>query len=148
MIAFPNIGRQKIAEIIFKNDTLPPVSWSLRLFVNNIAPSVLTQLTDLIEMNTNGYTPRPVSSNYANITTHAYMFPEIIYNDVVPLKIECEAPLKTFEFTAGVPTTVYGWYLTYNNGFENFLVFAERFTNSITVSATGDQINVIATTNI
>jgi hypothetical protein len=122
MILVPNVALLKILELIFKDTS--PVNQTLRLFTNDLTPDEDTVLTDFIEMS---------GLSYAVITLTRSEWTAALSGGVPTI----ENLEKTFTFTQGTPATIYGYYVTFNDGSDR-LLYCERFDGPSTVGATGD----------
>jgi len=123
----PDAGEVKLLEMALK-DATPPAQ-TLRLFVNDKTPAESDTLASYTEMSTNGYAAKSLAranwtaTTSGGVTTISY-------------------PTQTFTFTAGPATTVYGYYITINDGGTEKLLWAERFPYPPTISNAGDEIRI------
>jgi hypothetical protein len=128
-LVVPNQGEVKLLELALKDAT--PGNQTLHLFVNDVTPGESDTVATYTEMSDYGYSSKTLTrsnwtvSNVGGVTTASY-------------------PSQTFSFTKSgesSATTVYGYYITTNDGTEK-LLWAERFANPVIISNTGDEIRL------
>jgi hypothetical protein len=113
-LIIPSISDETILKFIFGKISAPETQ-TLRLFKNNHNPSKNTIISNLEEATQPGYSSINLnSSDWAVVTTGGIttaLYPE-----------------RTFVFTSAAQ--VYGYYVTTNVGGNNYLLWAEKFTNA------------------
>ena len=118
-----NTGKQKALEYITGKDSSTE-TLILKLYSNNVTPSVADATTAYTELSTsNGYASIALSASNWNITNGTASYPQ-----------------QTWTFT-GAAGTVYGYYLVSTTS--NELYFAEKFPDApYSILANGDSIKV------
>ncbi|MFW6281249.1 MAG: hypothetical protein ACOC1O_00430 [bacterium] len=102
-----NDGEDEMLNRIFVNGS----DLTLRLFTNDYTPVETTILTDLTEVTGDGsYSANVLTNSSWTVTSGQASYAE-----------------QTFTFAAGA--TVYGFFVTWNDGVDDHLLLAERFSD-------------------
>jgi len=113
-LIIPSISNETILKFIFGKLEVPNTQ-TLRLFKNNHNPSKNTIISNLEEATQPGYASKNLNaSDWAVVTTGGIttaLYPE-----------------REFIFTGAAQ--LYGYYVTTNVGGNNYLLWAEKFTNA------------------
>lgn len=121
----PDAGEVQLLTMALSKATVE--TQTLRLFVNNYTPVEGSVAGSFTEMSTCGYSAIALAraswsiASAAGVTTASFA-------------------QQTFTFTAGGPTTVYGYYVTETTS--GVLLWAELFSSAQTVQYTGDTIKI------
>jgi hypothetical protein len=125
MIIVPNQGEQ--LNLDAATGKTPATAWTLRLFSNDYTPVAASTEANLTEVAGGGYAA--IALTASNWVTTPGSPTSTTY------------PQQTFTFTGATnaPGTIYGYYITDNNG---KLIFAERFAAFFTPANNGDTVKV------
>jgi hypothetical protein len=122
---FPDEGKKLALDILLDTGRSP----KLRLFSNNLTPGVANVVGDFTEATFGGYAAIDLSAMAAAaINGSDQGFKQLLAN--------------SFTATgAGLPQTIYGWYITIHNiGGADKLFLCERFPAAQLVASSGDSV--------
>lgn len=122
-LVIPTASENKLLEFMLGKSV--PGDQTLRLYVNNIAPSDTDVPATYTEMSTHGYVAKTLTK--ANWT--------VAQSGAVA---EGTQPVQTWTFTAAVAVLVYGYFVI--DSTTGLLVWSERFASAKSVALAGDQI--------
>jgi hypothetical protein len=119
----PDLGEAQLLIMALQKATVE--TQTLKLFVNNYTPVEGSIASNFTEMSTCGYAAKALTraswsiASAAGVTTASY-------------------PQQTWTFTAGGPTTVYGYFIIETTS--TVILWGELFASSQVIQNTGDQI--------
>lgn len=123
----PDAGEVKLLEMALKDAAV--ADQMLRLFVNDKTPVEADTVVSYTEMSTQGYAAQSLTRAGWTVSTSGGVS-------------TAQNAQKTFTFNGtGGDTTVYGYFITMNDG-ANKVLWAERFANPVTIRNNGDQIKI------
>jgi len=103
---------------------------TIKLYVNDYTPTYDTVLTDLVELDSNVYTP-------VNITSTDWGSP-VVETDRIYVQLNNDITF-TFSSVPASNNTVYGYFIVNSN---NELLMVERLSSPFTITNSGDSITL------
>lgn len=123
-LVVPNAGEDAMLKDALGKTT--PANLTIKLYTNDYVPLDVTTAGAFTEMTGQGYVAKTMTmaswteSNISSIGTAAY-------------------PVQTWTFTAGGPTTIYGYYVV---GADGIIRWAERFGTAFVAQFAGDAVSI------
>lgn len=123
----PSEGRQRLLEHAVGKRT-PPVSFSLRLFINDMTPAASDVFANYTEMAAvQAYAAKVLTASNFTLSLNA-------------TTAEATYAQQTWTFTGGTAVAIYGYFLVDSS--DNKIIGAERFSSTFVAQTNGDQLKV------
>jgi hypothetical protein len=121
-LVIPDAGEIRLLQIMLGAGDL-----TLKLYTNDFSPTITSVIGDFTEMTGMGYTSKTLGSGGWTVTTVSNVG-------------SASAASQVWTFTAGGPTTIYGYFVV---DASNNLLWGERFGVSVTVQLGGDSLTIV-----